>query len=78
MHIIEEEDIDIHCLELFDKIDGDASGTITLEEFENFYTSIMTTNSLNVSSPLQSKKRSSPSKKEGGNNKSSAKKSKHM
>jgi Ca2+-binding EF-hand superfamily protein len=79
VHIIEEEDIDIHCLELFDKIDGDASGTITLEEFENFYTSIMATNSsLNVSSPMQSKKRSSPSKKEGGNSKGSSKKSKHV
>ena len=67
--------MNIHCLELFDRIDGDANGTITLEEFENFYVSIMNS-SLNVASPQQVKKRRSPVKSGGSNGGKASKKSK--
>jgi len=77
VHILDEEDIDmnIHCLELFDRVDGDCNGTITLEEFENFYISIMNS-SLNMTSPTKVKKRSSPAKSNGHNEGKSSKKSK--
>ena len=68
--------MNIHCLQLFDKIDGDCNGTITLEEFENFYVSIMNSSFNATSSPQQVKKRRSPVKTGGSNLDKSSKKSK--